>query len=281
MTDSMNPAVVKVLLDNGIISNAEFIEPAIKTQELLWGSHKILDHIPGFRRKPPHENEEYQRQINAIFTIGRLIREGRISAYTSNEIRFESYRRRCTIKEFNALKHCNIFNCPTPIERSKFRKTISFSEHVSKGGKKDIAKGVDLGSANQIPFMEWLRDLDEPTIHRILEYREILDLTEFEVESLRKIEWYKFICSRFRSSENLPDAFHLWTAERNHMDVFLTLEKTLPNLVKQIKEDKNNRLTITTEVLRPIEFLCWMGVKEPDEVPIKHDKFYTFFEVYY
>ena len=126
--------------------------------------------------------------------------------------------------------------------------------------------------------MEWLRDIDEPTINRILKYREKLDLTEFEVESLRTIERYKFICSRFRSSENLPDAFHLWTAERNHMDVFLTLEKRLPNLVKQIKGEKNNR--ITTEVLRPIEFLCWMGVKEPDEVPIKYDKFYNFFEVY-
>ena len=168
MTGSMNRAVVKVLLDNGIISHAEFIEPAIKMQELQWSSHKILEPIHGFRRKPPHENDEYQRQINAIFTIGRLIREGRISAYISNEIQFESYRHRCTIKAFNALKDCNISKCPTPIERSKCCKTIYFSEYVSKGGKKDIAKGVNLGSANQIPFMEWLRDLDEPTIHRIL-----------------------------------------------------------------------------------------------------------------
>lgn len=280
MTGSMNHAVVKVLLDNGIISHAEFIEPAIKTKEILWGSHKILVPIHGFRRKPPHENDEYQRQINAIFTIGRLIREGRISAYTSNEIRIESFRRRCTIKAFYALKDCNISNCPTPIERSKFRKTISFSEHVSKGGRKDRAKGVNLGSANQIPFMELLQNLNGSTFHWILEHPEKLGLTKFEVESLRTIEWYKFICSRFRSSENLPDAFHLWTAERNHMDVFLTLEKRLPNLVKQIKGEKNNRLTITTEVLRPIEFLCWMGVKEPDEVPIKYDKFYNFFEVY-
>ena len=279
MTGSMNHVVVKVLLDNGIISHAEFIEPAIKKQELLWGSHKILEPIHGFRRKPPHENDEYQRQINAIFTIGRLIREGRISAYFSNEIQFESYRRRCTIKTFNALKDCNISKCPTPIERSKLRKTISFSEHVSKGGKKDKATGVNLGSSNQIPFMEGLRNLDETNIRCILEHREILGLTNFEVESLRNIEWYKFICSRFRSSENLPDAFHLWTAERNHMDVFLTLEKRLPNLVKQIKGEKNNRLTITTEVLRPIEFLCWMGVQEPDEVPIEYDKFYKYFEV--
>lgn len=279
MTDSMNRARVKVLLDNGIISHAEFAEPAKKTNEVLWGSHKILNPILGFKRKPPHENDEYQRQINAIFTIGRLIREGRISAYTSNEIRFESFRRSCIIKAFYALKDCNISKCPTPIERSKCRKTISFSEHVSKGGKKDRAKGVNLGSANQIPFMKWLRDIEESAVLRILEHREKLDLTEFEVESLRMIEWYKFICSRFRSLENLPDAFHLWTAERNHMNVFLTLEKKLPNLVKQIKEEKNNRLTITTEVLQPIEFLCWMGVQEPDEVPIEYDKFYNYFEV--
>ena len=279
MTGSMNHAVVKVLLDNGIISHAEFIEPAKKMQELQFGSLKISGPIHGFRRKPPHENDEYQRQINAIFTIGRLIREGRISVYISNEIQFESYRRRCTIKPFNALKDCNISKCPTPIERSKLRKAI-FSEHVSKGGKKDRAKGVNLGSANQIPFMEWLRNLDETNLRCIREHREILGLTNFEVESLRNIEWYKFICSRFRSSENFPDAFHLWTAERNHMDVFLTLEKRLANLVKQIKGEKNNRITITTEVLRPIEFLCWMGVKKLDEVPIKYDKFYNFLEVY-
>lgn len=276
----MNHTVVKVLLDNGIISHAEFIEPTTKTKEIQWGPHKFSEPIHGFKRKPPHKDEEEQRQINAIFTIGRLIREGRISAYTSIEIQFESFRRRCTIKEFNALKDCNISMCLTPIERSKCFRTMNFSEYVSKGGKKDIAKGVNLGSANQIPFMEWLRDLEEPTILWLLENREKLDLTEFEVESLRTIEMYKFICSRFRSPENLPDAFHLWTAERNHMDVFLTLEKRLPNYVKQIKGEKNNRLTITTEVLRPIEFLCWMGVKELDEVQIKYDKFYDFFEVY-
>ena len=278
MIGSMNRARLKVLLDNGIISHAEFVEPAIKTQEILWGSHKILEPIHGFRRKPPHEDKEYQRQINAIFTIGRLIRAGRISAYTSNELRFELVRRRCTVKVFYALKGCNISSCPTPIERSKFR-IASFLEQVIKGGKKDKAKGANLGSANQLPFMEWLRNIDEPTIHRILEHGEKFSLTKFEVESLRTIEWYKFICSRFRSPENLPDAFHLWTAERNQMDVFLTLERKLPNLVKQIKEEKNNRLTITTEVLRPIEFLCRMGVQEPDEVPIEYDKFYNYFEV--
>jgi hypothetical protein len=279
MTGSMNHGGVKVLLDNGILSHAELAEPAIKMEEVQWGSHRILKPIHGFRRKPPHENDEYQRQIDAIFTIGRLIRDGRISAYISNEIQFESFRHRSPIKAFYALKGCNIFHCPTPIERSKFRKTISFGEHISKGGKKDRAKGVDLGSANQIPFMEWLRGLDESALHRILKHSKKLGLTKFEVESLKEIKWYKFICNRFRSLENFPDAFHLWTAERNHMDVFLTLEKKLPNLVKQIKQEKNNRLTITTEVLQPIEFICWMGVQKPDEVPIEFDKFYNYFEV--
>jgi hypothetical protein len=90
------------------------------------------------------------------------------------------------------------------------------------------------------------------------------------------LDWFRFICSRFGSAENYLDAFHLWTAERNNVDVFLTLEKKLPKIVDQIARSENHRHQIRTSVLRPIAFLQSMGISERDDVPIEAGRFYDF-----
>lgn len=120
--------------------------------------------------------------------------------------------------------------------------------------------------------------LDEHAIQSLLTHSSEIGLTEFEVESFRQIDWFKFICSSVGTSDNYPDVFHLWTAERNDIDVFLTLEKRLPNIVNQIQLSKNHKHRLRISVLRPIDFLNSMGISKRDEVPIKEGKFYDFMD---
>ena len=270
---------IKVLLDNGILSHAEFAKNAVQDKEVIFGQQKQILRIHGYIRKTTLDDSSYQSQIDAIFTIGRLIREGIIIPFSSTELKVEAYRSKSSNPVYYALNDCEISYCPPPLERSKFRRTINLQDYFAKGGKKDEKKCKDLGNANQIAFMEWLKTLDKSSVELFIEQRETVGLSDFEVESMKDISWYQFICGRSNSRENFPDIFHLWTAERNSLDVFLTLEKKLPNIVDQIRKEKKKTIEISTEVFRPLEFLNSIEINVPDEVPMEFDKLYNIFEV--
>ena len=269
----MSAKPARVLLDNGIIGAAELAKPATEEKTLIWDDTQQVVQVPGYRKKIASDASD-QKEIDAIVTIGRLIREGAISAYTYNELRFESFRRTTPVRAFYALDSCNIARCLAPIERSKFGQTVNFGEYISKGGKKDRKRNIDLGDFNQIPFFEWLLSLNDGDVQSILIHGSEIGLTEFEVESFRQLDRFKFISSGLRSPENYPDAFHLWTAERNNIACFLTLEKTLRNIADQMAQSKNPEHRLRVSVLRPIALLQLLGVSDLDEVPIKADRFY-------
>ena len=270
---------MKVLLDTGILSHSEFSENVVQEKEIIFGPHKQILHIHGFGRKASHKDASYQSQIDAIFTIGRLIREEKIIPFSSKELQVEAFRRRCSNRLNYAFKNCEIIDCPPPLERSKFRSTINIKEYFAKGGKKDKKRGINTEDYTQLSFMEWLLTLDKSSVDLFIKNREVVGLSDFEVESMMEISWYQFICGRSNSKENFPDIFHLWTAERNSIDVFLTLEMKLPNIVEQIRKEKQKTIEISTKVFRPLEFLKWLGIDAPDEVPMEFDRFYNIFEV--
>lgn len=271
----MNTKPVSVLLDNGIVSAAELVEFATKEVETLWGNIQSKTEIVGYRKKVAKDASQ-QKQIDAIVTVGRLIREGVVIAHTYSELEVELSRRSAPISAFHALEDCHISTCPAPIERSRFRQTVNLDEYLTKGGKKDKKRNNDLGDFNQIPFMQWLLSLDRSAVQSILNHGQIIGLTEFELESFRRLDWFKFICSRFGFPENYPDAFHLWTAERNGIDVLLTLDTKLPKLVRQISQSHNHIHKVKTSALMPIEFLQSLNISALDDVPIKEGKFYDF-----
>lgn len=187
-------------------------------------------------------------------------------------------RRSTPIRAFYALDGCHISKCPVPIERSRFRQTINILEFLSKGGKKDKKRSGDLGDFNQIPFFEWLLRLADNEVQSILMRSGKLGLTEFEMESFRQLDRFNFICGELGSRENFPDAFHLWTAERNNIGCFLTMEKRLRNISDQMSKSKNPERRLRVSVLRPIALLQLLGISDRDEAPIKVGRFYDFTE---
>lgn len=238
----MSDTPTRILLDAGIFGHSEFAEWKVKQTPLPWGMQQEVIPVHGLFRKLPHNDPIYQKQIEALFTVGRLIREEHLQAYNYIEIRIETARDREGVQEFNALQGCTIHRCLTPIERSKFTRTSNFRDYLAKGGRKDKKLGIESGGSNQIAFLEWLCSLQKEHVAQLERAAPLIGLTPFEIESLRTLDWFQFLCKRSNSRENYPDIFHLWTAERNSLDAFLTLEKTLPNIVTSLRNEKVNRL---------------------------------------
>jgi len=271
---------LRMLMDAGVVIHAEFAEPAVKElpeSAVRWSDGSVLG-ISGLTRKQPDENADYQRQKDALFTVGRLIRERKIEAYTYSDIDIEKLRGRPVVQEFNALHGCVLHKCEPPIERSRFRRTSDFTDFFAKGGKKDRDLG-HAGQANQIAFFEWLCTLDKGCVDVIIENASLIGLNQFEVESLRNLDWFQLLCNRSGSSENYPDVFHLWTAERHCLDALLTLDRKLPRLVDRVRNEKKQEIAISIEVLRPLDLLQRLGISESDAVPINNGQFYNLYQL--
>jgi hypothetical protein len=270
---------VRVLLDSGVFIHAEFAQGAVRRARVRWGGTDQAIEVHGVARKPPATDVDYQQQKEALFTVGRLIRAGRIEAFDYWEMQCERFRGTSTIQEFNALRNCEIRICAPAIQRSKFRQSIDLTDVFSKGGKKDVKKGVELGQANQIAFFEWLCTLGSREIDLVISNAALPRLTSFEIDSFRDIGYFQFLCQRAGNREHYPDVFHLWTAKRNNVDALLTLETTLPEFVARVNNEKSKEVEIGIKVFRPLDLIKELGIDKSDPVPIDFDRFYHLHEI--
>lgn len=268
---------MRVMLDNSICSHSQFAEPSMGPQGPRFGPQNAHYEVYGVVRKQIDANAEYQSQKDALFTIGRLIREKQIDAFTYGELMLESWNRAIGLREFDALANCVVRQCDSAIERSKLRGGL-YPEYGRKGGKEDRKRGLDV-SISQIEFIKFLCALDEPQIAQLISLSKTLEFTSFETDSLLKLPELRALCQIGCSQENYPDMFHLWTAQRNQMDVFLTLERQLPEFISKAPRALLDQCPLSIQVLRPVAFLDLLGISEPDPVPIEPRLFYPFFDI--
>ena len=112
---------------------------------------------------------------------------------------------------------------PPAVERSRFYQG-HYLTYARKGGKKDRKSGVRT-TIGQIQFMQMLCNLKEDFLPQWMPFVKTLGLTAFEIESMVNLKCFQMLCKISNGVENYPDMFHLWTAQRNHIDTFLTLDK--------------------------------------------------------
>ena len=86
-------------------------------------------------------------------------------------------------------------------------------------------------------------------------------LPALEQENLLRLERFKSLC-RGLSKKHYPDAFHLWTAETNRLDYFLTMDRKFPRALST-----NRRLDFRCKAVSPDELLNSLGVSERDPFP--------------
>ena len=268
---------MKLLLDAGVFINAEIGEYTTRAETVRWGSSSQSREIPGIVRKPLAKDPSFQVERDALFTVGRLIREGRVTAYKYTEVAAELSRASNPVA-VTALADCKIMHCEPAIHRSKFRQTRNFVETLNKGGKKDRNEGRMPSYFNQIPTLSWFISLTPADVSLILQHAAELQLSPFEIQSFRELEWFQILCNRSGSSENYVDVFHLWTAERNDL-MLLTLDRGIKKLVSRVNSEKSPPVTMRTKVLSPNDLLVELGITERDPVPLESGKFYRLHEL--
>jgi hypothetical protein len=271
---------MRVLIDTGIISSADFLVGDSRVQEFRWGNGSARTTIAGFRRIEPSRDPDQQREKDALFTLGRLSREGLVELSTYAELNAELWRRpKGRDPLLNAFLKCHIQCCSAPLERSKFRSTIDMTEWIAKGGKAEREKGVLPSEFNQIPYFQWLANLSKEEIATLELHAAKIGLDGFEVSSLHDLPWFQALARALVSPENLPDCFHMWTARRNGMDTLLTLEKKLPRTMNQLKQRKQDAIDAGVSILRPTQLLLQLGVTNIDSVPVQPERFYSYMEI--
>lgn len=77
-------------------------------------------------------------------------------------------------------------------------------------------------------------------------------LSPFEEKCLRNADVFKKIC-RGISENHYPDALHLWTAEENGLDAFLTTDRKFRNVMAHQKIDLHCQVVLPSDVLRVLE----------------------------
>lgn len=251
---------MKLLVDLSVLRNAVVTQPATINKTVMWGDRSVTVPVWGWQRKPelPRDQDWRRRQLQCLPTLARLTREGILKLHSYIELGFEESRGQQGMKNTfgDLFAKVPIHIIPAAVERSHFRQTINFSEHISKEA--------------QIEFCEFLLQLEPSSIRATPAFWD--RLTDFEKSNLCMLDRFKAICNGLARS-HYADAFHLWTAEVNRMDFFLMVERRFPNALR------NNRdLALQCRVATPEELIQELQISDLDPMPHRPGGPYTIFE---
>lgn len=248
----MDNSEAKVFLDNCVRSDSVIARPTTFRKTVQWGSSEIEVDVVGWRGQPPKQ-PWLQEQIDCLPTIAALVRNGRIRFFTYNELRFEAWHARGG--GFSVFEGLPLTPVPAPLERSRlfihsdFKRTIHGSETAA------FAKFL-------------LYNMTEPLAAQLIETGV---LTEFEVQNLKQLGRFREICAGL-SAKHHRDALHLWTAEVNGMDYFLTTELKFRRALAQKKD-----FTPRCKIVSPSDLLSELGVSEREPLPFEPGEEYDYF----
>jgi hypothetical protein len=90
-----------------------------------------------------------------------------------------------------------------------------------------------------------------------------INLSEFEEKCLRRSHIFKQICHGI-NEKHFPDALHLWTAEENGLDVFLTTDKKFKNVMARQRVDLKCIVMFPSELINVINGGAALGNPRAD-----------------
>lgn len=256
----MNSPIKSALIDNCVFDNGVLMEIAVTEKKIPWGNQEVSVPLTGMKRRPARSKDEewLQSQINSLPTLARIAMEGGIELCSYNEIGFESWNRKGGLfgnSAINVFQNVTFRKIPPAVERSKFRQTIDLKKYLSRD-----------------EIISFCKFLLTPDIKDIVDHPEIRGmLTDFEVENLRGISRFETLCDGLAESQ-YPDAFHLWTAETNKVDFFLTTDGKFIRVMTETK-----RINLPCKPICPTDLLEELGVTDLDPTPFDRDQFYTVF----
>ena len=230
---------VKVLIDTCLfrIAPAEqlVLEYRDGVKPSLWGPNNSFVGIATRSEPKIPINEVWKRaQSDAMRSIGQLARDGRIRLFSYTELEFENLHgsRSPLHLAYDSLAGVTVEYVPAALERYKFQK-IPMEEFCDK--------------KTRIDFYGWLLTLDHNEVFRRPRFRSTF--SDCELRNLESLGRFREICKGLER-EHYPDAFHLWTAEVNQLDFFLTADKTFTRAITE-----TTRVVKSTQSIFPCDLL--------------------------
>jgi hypothetical protein len=231
---------VSALIDTSVWRLAEFARPVkVRQTVTMLGREQTLPTL-AMKRIGPYEPWK-ERQIESLPTIARLACEGAIKLFDYDELELETLKG--TILGgvvTHLLAKAPIFRAKSPIERSRFQQ-MDMQQYVDK--------------STFVKFCRWLLSLSTVQIEKSHDLS-----TGFSHPG--SIESFKEIFSNLPET-HYPDAFHLWTAEINGLDYFLSADKKFASVMTITKETRLN-----TKVIAPRDLVESLGITKLDPLPI-------------
>ena len=197
----------------------------------------------------PREDELFLReQLPYLVSLCRTAKEAKLEFCTSRELEEEALRQPFSKRGYMGIDwfaDVKMTSVPCPVDRfALMRKTI--------GPDCDVVKELREASLSSDAIALWNKGLfiSDPAVQK-----------SKQLEFFRWIIHPRFVHLRTTLGEaQLADAFHLWTAEEAHLDVFLTMDRKFINNV-------HNRLAAvgsTVSVLPPKEICDQIGLPPSD-----------------
>lgn len=248
----------RVFVDNCIMSVSDTMQGARKRQTLNWGGSEQTIEIVGYTRKPlPNKSEAWKReQVECLPTLGRMARQNCISLYTYQETIFEGWKRAGSFPSIhlgNVFEGINIEKVDAAVERSYFFQ-MELGQYIEK--------------QSVVEFCEWLLAIDANTILEVIGNIP-KEFPPFLLNNLRNLERFRELC-RGLSTHQYPDALHLWTAEVNDTQYFLTIDR---KFIRVMTESKN--LELPCRPISPSQLLDELKVYERDPFKYAEGLFYN------
>ena len=212
----------RLLLDLSVFRRRTLGEYFYKREIFKWHEWDIPYDVALFRRFI-FENDHWMRsQVDSLKKIAAKAKREKIQFFSYNEIEFEGWRGRTSnaeYTEYDMFLDIPVYAANSALERSKFS-----GSYLDKYLKKE----------KLVRFCKFLSQLNDRNIAHLMP---ILPLNDFEKESLSLIKDFQFLLSKMHENHYV-DAFHLWTAERNKLDFFLTFDKKFVNVIRNCNFDK-------------------------------------------
>jgi|SRR6266404_3291895 len=243
---------ISMLVDLSVRRHAVFAEVKdVQIEKRInWGGREHTSVIAGWKRKPDRSATDpwLQKQISCLPTIARLAKAGTVDCYFSLELMFEENRGSGGMHgTFGDLfAGVKIKSCLPVVNRPRFRQNVDFGEHLREEGLPE--------------FCDFLLKLD-PSLLRLHAPEFWNALPAFEQQNLLQLERFKSFCRRL-SKRHYSDAFHLWTAEANALDYFLTVDGKFVNAVRSIRD-----FNFRCKPISPEQCLSVLGITEIDPHP--------------
>ena len=226
---------MKVLFDHTIRQDAIRGEHGFIYESYRSGHNNLLK---AFHNSRPDRNDWKQEEIDCLPKIAKLCRQLKITPYTTEELEGERFR----ALKFPPPNYDDLFKgiefrmAKCPMVRSKWG--ISMEQYIAKEDVKNYCKLFFLTSSPERTqkFITGMRNNSRKS------------LSDFEEKCLKRAHIFKKICFGINET-HYPDALHLWTAEENRLDVFLSNDKKFRNVIDRQRVDLNCKMLFPSELV--------------------------------